>query len=118
MYDVIRAIHNAEFDVNMTWKYSDEVYNNQFVGHLTALLALARVVNDKPRFTAVLDGGAGTGTVKLPWPQLFDHVMSACGTKRISSRDFLKAPNRAGLFFTGVAEPYRVKESPKRRAMA
>jgi hypothetical protein len=75
MYEVIRAINNAEFDVNMAWKYSDEVYNNQFVGHLTALLALARVVDDKPRFTAVLDGGAGASAVKLPWTMLFDHVI-------------------------------------------
>ncbi|HEV8016710.1 MAG TPA: hypothetical protein VGP48_14320 [Stellaceae bacterium] len=75
LYDAIRVIHNAEYDRNMAWKYSDEVYNNQFVSHLSGLLAIARLLDDRARFMAVLDGGAGDAAVKLPWAVLFDHVI-------------------------------------------
>jgi len=75
MADVIRSINNQEYDINMKWKYSDEVYNNQFVGHLTALLSIARLLDDEPDFDAALTGGAGNRTVKLPWIELFDHVI-------------------------------------------
>jgi hypothetical protein len=73
MADAIRAINNEEFDRNMKWKYSDEVYNNQFASHLTSLLAIARLSDDKAMLAAVLDGGAGA--VKLPWTVLFDHLI-------------------------------------------
>jgi hypothetical protein len=75
MDDVILAIHNQEYDLNMRLKYSDEVYNNQFVGHLTALLSIARLFDDQPDFDAALNGGAGVRAVKLPWIELFDHVI-------------------------------------------
>jgi len=75
MFDVIRSINNEEYDVNMRWKYSDEVYNNQFVGHLTALLAIARLFDDEPDVETALYGGSGVRTVTLPWVELFDHVI-------------------------------------------
>jgi hypothetical protein len=75
MFKVIRAIHNQEYDVNMKWRYSDEVYNNQFVGHLTALLSLARLFDDEPNFEAALNGGDGSRAVKVPWIELFSHVI-------------------------------------------
>ena len=75
MADVIRAINNQEYNLNMKWKYSDEVYNNQFVGHLTALLSIARLFDDEQDFDAALNGGNGARAVKLPWIELFDHVI-------------------------------------------
>jgi hypothetical protein len=75
MFAVIRSINNQEYDVNRKWRYSDEVYNNQFVGHLTALLSIARLEGDQPDFYAALTGGDGARTVKLPWIELFDHVI-------------------------------------------
>jgi len=75
MFDVIRSIHNAEYDLNLTMRNSDEVYNNQFVGHLTALLSIARLFDDADNPRAVVDGGHGTRTVKLPWIELFDHII-------------------------------------------
>lgn len=75
MAEVIRAINNQEYDVNMKWKYSDEVYNNQFVGHLTALLSIARLLDGEQDFDAALNGGEGNRSVKLPWIELFDHVI-------------------------------------------
>jgi hypothetical protein len=75
MFEVIRSINNQEYDVNMKWRYSDEVYNNQFVGHLTALLSIARLFDDQPDFDAALNGGDRTRAVKLPWIELFDHVI-------------------------------------------
>ena len=75
LFEVIRSINNQEYDVNMKWRYSDEVYNNQFVGHLTALLSIARLFDDQPDFEAALNGGDGVRAVKLPWIELFDHVI-------------------------------------------
>jgi len=47
MFDVIRSMHNQEYDLNMKWRYSDEGYNDQFVGHLTAFLSIARLFDDE-----------------------------------------------------------------------
>jgi hypothetical protein len=35
----------------MKWRYPDEVYNNQFVGHLTALLSIARLFDNEQDLT-------------------------------------------------------------------
>jgi hypothetical protein len=75
MFETIRSIHNQEYDINMKWKYSDEVYNNQFVGHLTALLSIARLFDDQEDFDAALNGGDGARAIRLPWIELFDHVI-------------------------------------------
>jgi hypothetical protein len=75
MFETIRSLHNQEYDINMKWKYSDEVYNNQFVGHLTALLSIARLFDDQEDFDAALNGGDSTRRIKLPWIELFDHVI-------------------------------------------
>jgi hypothetical protein len=75
MFETIRSIHNQEYDLNMKWKYSDEVYNNQFVGHLTALLSIARLLGEEPDFEAALNGGDGARAIKLPWIELFDGVI-------------------------------------------
>ena len=75
MFETIRSIHNQEYEIDRRWKYSDEVYNNQFVGHLTALLSIARLLDDEPDFEAALNGGDGTRAIKLPWIELFDHVI-------------------------------------------
>jgi hypothetical protein len=75
MFDTIRSIHNQEYDINMKWKYPDEVYNNQFVAHLTALLSISRLFDDEQDFDAALNGGEGARAVRLPWIELFDHVI-------------------------------------------
>jgi hypothetical protein len=75
MFETIRSIHNQEYEIDRRWKYSDEVYNNQFVGHLTALLSIARLLDDEPDFEAALNGGDRARAIKLPWIELFDHVI-------------------------------------------
>ena len=75
MFETIRSIHNQEYEKNMKWRYSDEAYNNQFVGHLTALLSIARLFDDQEDFDAALSGGEGARAIKLPWIELFEHVI-------------------------------------------
>jgi hypothetical protein len=75
MFATIRSIHNQEYDLNMKWKYSDDVYNNQFVGHLTALLSIARLLGEEPDFEAALNGGEDARAIKLPWIDLFNDVI-------------------------------------------
>jgi hypothetical protein len=57
------------------WKYSDEVYNNQFASHLASLLAIARLFDVNTKMQAVVHGGSGGDAVALPWVSLFDHVI-------------------------------------------
>jgi hypothetical protein len=73
--ETIRGIHNQEYDLNMTGNGRDETYNNQFVGHLTALLSIARLLDDQPGFDAALNGGSAARAVRLPWIELFDGVI-------------------------------------------
>jgi hypothetical protein len=75
MYDWIHITHNKEVEEGLKWKYSDEIYNNQSASHLAALLALARLDDDKARVEAVLYGGEGAAAVRLPWVVLFDGVI-------------------------------------------
>jgi hypothetical protein len=75
MFDVIRSINNAQYDVSMKWRYSDETYNNQFATHLLALLSISRLLDNGENLKAVLDGSKGSRTVKLPWIELFDHII-------------------------------------------
>lgn len=73
--ETIRGIHNQEYDLNMTGNGRDETYNNQLVGHITALLSIARLLGDQPAFDAALNGGSGTRAIRLPWIELFDAVI-------------------------------------------
>ncbi|HEY6324757.1 MAG TPA: hypothetical protein VJA16_24690, partial [Thermoanaerobaculia bacterium] len=58
--------------ITKRWKYSDEIYNNQFASHVTALLALSRLFDDEENFEAALNGGSAAATVQLSWIELFD----------------------------------------------
>jgi len=75
MYHAVLNIHNEEFAANMKWKYRDEFYNNQTVGHLGCLLSIARLFDDHANVEAILYGGEGSRAVKVPWVSLFDHVI-------------------------------------------
>lgn len=97
MYEVIRSLSNEEFSHSLTAKYPDEVYNNQFASNDLGLLATARLLDDKAKFIAALNGGEGTTTVKLPWVTLFDQVIYGPSDKPLlgitpnSSSDPLKS---------------------------
>jgi hypothetical protein len=75
MYEWMRVTRNEIYIANMKWKYPDEVYNNQFAGTLVPLLAAARLLDDKARFYAVLDGRDAAIPVSLPWTRLFNYVI-------------------------------------------
>jgi hypothetical protein len=45
----------------MKGRYSDEVYNNQFVGHLTALLSITRLFDDEQDLTLPSTEAAAAG---------------------------------------------------------
>jgi hypothetical protein len=75
IYEWIRVTRNEAYVSNMKWKYPEEVYNNQFANHLVALMAAARLFDDKARFLAVLDGRDAAIPVSLPWTRLFNYVI-------------------------------------------
>ena len=75
IYEWIRVTRNEGYIINMQWKYPEEVYNNQFANHLVALMAAARLLDDKARFYAALDGSDAAIPVSLPWTRLFNYVI-------------------------------------------
>jgi len=113
MYDWIRSSSNAEFDRGMRWKYPDETYNNQFANHLLALLALARLFDDRQRFTAALYGTDPSLPVRLPWLKLFNYVIYGVGDAPLlrvtpnSSDDPLKS---SPAYSTTVVAPGEIND--------
>ncbi len=75
MYDWIRNTRNEEVSLALKSRHPDEVYSNQTANHLVALLAAARLFDDKPRFHAALYGGDAAIPMSLPWTELFNYVM-------------------------------------------
>jgi hypothetical protein len=113
MHDLIRAIHNEEYDLNLKWKYADEVYNNQFVGHLTSLLSIARLLDDRAKVVAVMDGGAGENAVKLPWSMLFDNVIYGLSDQphlRITPNSSTDPAKSHPAFSTPVVAPGEIND--------
>jgi hypothetical protein len=66
---------NEEFDWNVVGRHGDEIYNNQFASHLAALIATARLLDDRKRLEAVLYGSDPALKVELPWTKLFNYVI-------------------------------------------
>jgi hypothetical protein len=75
MYDWIRDTRSEEVSLAMKSRHPDEVYSNQTANHLVALLAAARLLDDKPRFFAAPYGGDAAIPLSLPWTELFNYVM-------------------------------------------
>lgn len=75
MYEVIRNMSNEEFVHSIAGKTGDETYNNQFAAHLTALIAIARLLDDRGRLEAALYGGDPAHKVELPWTKLFNYII-------------------------------------------
>jgi hypothetical protein len=73
MQDWILSTHNEEVR-GIRGKYVDEAYNNQTESHLTALIALARLLDDPAALEAALYGGSGAIAVKMPWVTAFDVI--------------------------------------------
>jgi len=71
LFELLRNNLNDEFD--RRHQFGCDMYgNNQRVGHLAALLAVARLLDDKRRFEAALFGQDSAIPVRLPWTLVFD----------------------------------------------
>jgi hypothetical protein len=75
MYEAIRTLSNEEFERSIGGKTPDETYNNQAACQLTALVATARLVDDRKKLEAALYGGDAASNVKLPWTKLFSYLV-------------------------------------------
>jgi hypothetical protein len=75
MYKTIRTVSNEEFSHSIGTKTGDETYNNQFATHLTALIAIARLLDDRRTLQAALYGGDPAVKVELPWTKLFSYII-------------------------------------------
>jgi hypothetical protein len=72
MFDLIRD--GANFRFGLPFKPC-ELYSNHVAGTLTGLLAIARLLDDKGKFNAVLYGVDHSIPVLLPWTKYFNHAI-------------------------------------------
>ena len=75
LFDLVRQSENVFF-AGIGFPYSQcSRYTNISTNAVTALLAMARLLNDERKFKAALYGGDPAIPVLVPWMQLFDHVV-------------------------------------------
>jgi hypothetical protein len=70
MFELMRNSQNYSFLERHTW--GCDQYSNQAANRGAALLALARLLDDRRRFEAALDGGDPSIPIALPWIALFN----------------------------------------------
>ncbi len=73
MYRLVRNALNYNFAEHGGW--ACDCYSNHAASELTALLAVARLVDDISSFNAALYGGEGADAVTLPWTGYFERVI-------------------------------------------
>ena len=79
MFDLIRHALNYRFADHPDWACNH--YSNHVGSQLTGLLTIARLLNDKARFDAVLYGNDPAILVKLPWTAYFDKAIYGVGDR-------------------------------------
>jgi hypothetical protein len=79
LFDLIRQSSNVFF-AGVGFPYSEcSRYTNKAANSVAGLLATARLLDDKHRFTAILDGDDNSIPALVPWRQLFDHIIYGQG---------------------------------------
>jgi hypothetical protein len=73
MYELIRNALNYRFVDHLDLDCNH--YSNHVGAQLTGLLAAARLLDDRSKFEAVLDGGNPSISVTLPWTAYFDRAI-------------------------------------------
>jgi len=75
LFDLIRQSSNVLF-AGIGFPYSGcSRYTNLETHAVAGLLAIARLLDDEHRFTALVDGGDNATPALDPWKQLFDHIV-------------------------------------------
>jgi hypothetical protein len=69
IYDILRNSHNFDFSNRSAWHKDCERYSNHIGNQLAGLLATARILNDRDRFFAPLNGSIPSIPISLPWVQ-------------------------------------------------
>nr|WP_294502813.1 hypothetical protein [uncultured Rhodopila sp.] len=77
MFDLIRNALNYRFVDHADWACNH--YSNHVGSQLTGLLAVARLLDDESRFSAVVYGGNPSMPVALPWNAYFDKAIYGIG---------------------------------------
>lgn len=107
-------LHEALFTLmrnSLDEEFSEELaicdhYNNQSANIVGALLAVARLLDERDKFVAVLNGGVASTPISLPWNALLNgaiygqhDVSNACrpntGPDGMTSRPFFETPTVA-----------------------
>jgi hypothetical protein len=86
MFELIRQASNFRFTIPEL-NHPDsvcELYSNQLGAHLYGLLAIARLLDDGRKFSAVLYGADREIPLAVPWIEYFDHVIYGESDKPIA----------------------------------
>lgn len=75
MFDLIRQAANYRFGLQNHPSTQCEVYSNHVPAALKGLLAVARLLDDGRKFTAILTGADPSIPVSLPWIAYFNHAI-------------------------------------------
>jgi hypothetical protein len=75
IFDLLRQAANFRFALQNHPSSQCEVYSNHVPAALTGLLAIARLLDDGRKFTAVLTGADPSIAMSLPWIAYFDHAI-------------------------------------------
>jgi hypothetical protein len=116
LLDLIRQSSNVFF-AGVGFPYSEcSRYTNISTNAVTAMLAIARLLNDEHRFTTMINGGDNSVPALVPWRQLFDHIiygvndgpMPGCVNNLDSNR--LTSLTRHHDYQTAVAAPGEIAD--------
>ena len=112
MYDLILSTDNAEYEATLRTPYPDMIYNNQGENVLAALLGIARILDDRTRFLAAIDGANPAIPVKLNWINLFNHLIYGMNDTplRIHPNEGPDGPTSRPSFVTPVVEPGEIND--------
>jgi len=84
LFNLIRQSYNVRFGQPYPLC---ERYSNHAANGVAGLLAIARLLDDREKFDAVLNGGDKAMAVVLPWTAFFDHAIYGSGDRPIDCYD-------------------------------
>lgn len=114
MFDLVRSAADYRFTLPIMARpdMACERYSNHVGAQLLGLLSIARLLDDGPRFNAVLYGDDRSVDVAIPWTQYFEHAIYGRYDKPIGCHPNT-GPDRLSSqpsFQTGIVAPGEIED--------
>jgi hypothetical protein len=107
IYDLIGNALRFEFSPESAWKEDCERFGNHISNQLTAMLAIASVLDDGKRFDAVLRGGSAAHAPIISWTEYFNEAIYGVDDepRGCYANRGVDAATSFGSFNATIAEP-------------